>query len=139
MKCRYSGCKLGGNVEKSDAVYIKKAYYHKECYREQRIKKRIRYTLNKKYKLKDPHTSLNKKIKEYCEVFDSKYVLFVLLQRVKLNSIHGLIYYLNDQRNEAKYKKRLIKNINLSNFKKVEDLPFQYKKRKKRNYGEILY
>lgn len=138
MKCRYAGCKLGGNVEKKDAVYLKKAYYHRECYREKRMKERIRYTLKKKYKLKDPFASLNKKLNEYCNLFESRYVLFLLTKNVKLNSIHGLIYHLNDKRNSDKYKKRLAKRVKFNKCKKIEDKPFTYKRKKKKLWGDIL-
>lgn len=36
MKCRWSHCKHGGEVDKSEAVQVGSAYYHKDCYTEKK-------------------------------------------------------------------------------------------------------
>ena len=41
MKCRWSHCRHGGEVDKEDAVHVGNAYYHKDCYAEKEAIQKI--------------------------------------------------------------------------------------------------
>ena len=51
MKCRWTHCKHGGEVDKDDAVKVGSAYYHKDCYAE---KEAIQNIINLYHEKVDP-------------------------------------------------------------------------------------
>ena len=108
MKCAYTYCKFGGNVDKEDAVKDKNRYWHKECHKEKELKNEIKNYYYDKFNSKEPIKNVNSAIKKYIndEKYDAGYVLYCLKHKAKnLNSIYGLIYTLSYRQNEKDYKK----------------------------------
>lgn len=143
MKCRYAQCKFGGEVEKKDAIKVGSAYYHKECNHERECKKLIEETYYKVFQNKDPIIQVRKAINKYVnnDNYKCEYILFVLNEDIKLNSIFGLIYYLNNYKFLSKYNKEQAKLIefDVSKVKKVENKEIKYKQRKKKSgWGDII-
>jgi hypothetical protein len=113
MKCKYKHCNINNSiVDKKDAIKIRKNYYHKKCYREKRIKARMLYYIIKHYKLPDAKSFILKRINEHCKEFDSKFILFVLTKKVKLNFIDGLKFYLRDNKFMLAYNRTLANKMN---------------------------
>ena len=143
MKCRYAHCKLGGEVEKKDAIKIGSSYYHKECNKEREYKQLIEKTYYEVFQNKEPIAAVRRGIHKYVhkDNFDCEYILFVLNEDIKLNSIFGLIYYLNNKKFLDKYNRQKAKLIefDVSKVKKVEGKDIMYRKQKKKNgWGDII-
>lgn len=141
MKCRYTHCKLGGEVEKEVAVKVGSAYYHKECRREIDHKKQIEDLYYNKFKLNEMMGQVKSAINKYVDEFGTEYVLYILHQDIKLNSIYGISYYLKDNRNKQSFEKekaKLIKfDINEAKIEESKDI--KYKKPKKQQlWGDII-
>ena len=109
MKCRYKGCKCGGEVDKEIAVKEGNAYYHTECLKEKNNKSQIRNIYYKYYQSQEPVTQVNTGISKLCEKFDSEYVLYCLCQHIRqkkeLKSIYGMTYVVANKDLETAYKK----------------------------------
>lgn len=120
MKCGYQHCKYGGEVDKDDAIKISSRYWHKECNDERNIKGRILIEFYKKFSnSKEPEQSAKGAISKYIHKlgYDAEYVLFCLLIKAKnLNSMHGLIYTLNDSKNLKEYKEKKAKHTNIEKY-----------------------
>lgn len=143
MKCRYSYCKHGGEVNKDIAVKDGNSYYHKECLNEKLLKVEI-----ENYYIQNmPSVALQllrKAIKQiiHDKNISAELVLFALHyikdNNKPLNSPFGLTYYCEDNKIQDLYKKEMIKkqykkiNIN-NNFDIAEEniVKFTYKKPKK--------
>lgn len=110
MKCGYSQCKFGGNVDKKDAVKVGNRYYHKEC----NDKKNIKTLCSDKLK---QHGMMSKLINIFLKSIiddsncDIHYLLFVINHVVnnglKLNNPYGIKYYMNNYKIEALYNEHL--------------------------------
>lgn len=142
MKCRYKHCKLGGEVDKEEAIKIGNGYYHKECNRERELKQQIEKTYYDIFQTKEPIQQVRKAISKYIHDnnFDPRYVLFVLNEDIKLNSMFGLIYYLNNNKFLKKYNRQRAKLIkfNADEVKVVESNNIQYKQKRQGGWGDIL-
>lgn len=143
MKCRYAYCKLGGEVERDIAVKIGSAYYHKECNKEREYKQLIEKTYYEVFKNKEPIVQVRKGINKYVHTdnYECEYILFVLNEDIVLNSIFGLIYYLNNKKFSDKYNRQRAKLIEFDADKveKVESKKIEYNKQKKKGgWGDII-
>ena len=141
MKCRYKHCKLGGEVEREDAIKIGSAYYHKECRAEIDGKKEIERLFYDKFQIYEGIGKVKGAISKYVDEFEIKYILFVLHQNIKLNSIYGLVYYLRDDRFKKLYEKekaKLIKfDIDRAKIEKPREFTHTRQKTKKM-WGDLL-
>lgn len=143
MKCRYAQCKFGGEVEKEEAIKIGNAYYHKRCNQEREYKKLIEKTYYDIFQNKEPIAAVRRGINKYIHTdkYDCEYILFVLNEDIKLNSIFGLIYYLNNKKFSDKYKRQKAKMIDFDadSVKKADNKEIKYNKRKKKGgWGDII-
>ena len=142
MKCRYAHCKYGGEVEKEEAIKIGSAYYHKECNQEREYKKKIESTYYDKYKTKEPIIQVRKAINKYINIdnYEVEYILFVLKQDIKLNSMFGLIYYLNNKKFLDMYNKELAKLIKFdaSEVDTEESINVKFKRKKQKGWGDMI-
>lgn len=141
MKCRYKYCKSGGEVDREVAIKIGSAYYHKECRREIDHKKQIEDLYYNKFKLKEHMGQVKSAINKYVDEYGTEYVLYILNQDIKLNSIYGVSYYLRDNRFKQSFereKAKLIKfDINEIEVEKPKEI--KYKKPKKQQlWGDII-
>lgn len=141
MKCKYNHCKLGGEVNKDIATKVNKNYYHKECYRDKRLRKRIHYLLKNRYKVPDKHTMLLKRINDYCEQFELKYILFVLSRKLNLKYVNGLKYFLENDTYKKAYNKVLsAKELRKKVIIKTIDYPiFEIKFKQNEMWGDELW
>lgn len=141
MKCRYKNCKLGGEVEKEDAIKIGSAYYHKECRREIEHKKQIEDLYYNKFKLNENIGQVKSAINKYIDEFGTEYVLYILNQDIRLNSIYGVSYYLKDNRFKQAYDREKAKLIKVDIDKVEIEIPIEvkYKKTKKQQlWGDMI-
>ncbi|HZK00201.1 MAG TPA: hypothetical protein VFC79_09340 [Tissierellaceae bacterium] len=140
-KCRYKFCKLGGEVDREVAIKIGSAYYHKECRREIDHKKQIEDLYYNKFKLSESMTQVKSTISRYVNEYGTEYVLHVLNQDIKLNSIFGVSYYLKDSRFKQSFereKARLIK-FDIDEIKTEESAEIKYRKTKKQKlWGDMI-
>lgn len=110
MKCKYSYCKHGGEVDKNEAMKEGNSYFHKDCYKERQLKKQI-----EDYYLTNMPTCalqlLRKVIKQIIHEkhIEAKYLKFVLEYIINnkkpINNPFGLINYCNDGRIKDEYNK----------------------------------
>jgi hypothetical protein len=115
MKCKYSYCHHGGEVEKEEAVKIGNSYFHKDCYHEKELKQQIEeYYLNNM-----PSCTLQilrKVIKQLIHEKNNSadYILFVLefihKNNKPINNPFGLINYSNDYKLKNEFKKITIRD-----------------------------
>ena len=115
MKCKYSYCKCGGEVEKVDAIKIGNSYFHKDCYNEKQLKQQI-----EEYYLKNMPSCtlqiLRKVIKQLIHEKNNSadYVLFVLefihKNNKPINNPFGLANYCNEGRLKTEFKKITIRD-----------------------------
>lgn len=109
MKCRYKGCKFGGEVDKEVAIKDGNGYYHKTCWDEKNNKSQIKEIYCKYYPSNEPVTAINNGISKLCEKIDSEFVLYCLCQHIRqkkdLKSIYGLSYVVANKDLETAYKK----------------------------------
>ena len=147
MKCKYSKCKCGGEVDKDIAVKVGKAYYHQECIKEKNNKIQIKEIYQKYYPSHEPVQSLNTCISNLCEKVDSEYLLYCLCQWIRqkkeLKSIYGLNYVVANKDLETAYKK-LKASEKVKEFKGkievVETEPIQYHiENKPKSWTETLF
>lgn len=124
MKCKYSYCKYGGEVDKENAIKVGNSYFHSDCYHEKELKRHI-----EEYYLKNmpPCTLqiLRKVIKQLIHEKNNSadYVLFVLNYIHKnnkpINNPFGLANYCNEGRLKTEFNRQLInekyKQINKEN------------------------
>lgn len=141
MKCRYKHCKLGGKVDREDAIKIGNAYYHKECRREIEHKKEIERLYYEKFKLKESFAKVRGAINKYVSEYPTDYILHILNQDIKLNSVYGISYYLRDSRFQKRYerdKAKLVKfDINKVEIEEPSDIAYSNKP-KKQLWGDII-
>lgn len=146
MKCGYGEmCKFGGEVEKSVAIKIGSRYWHKRCVKEKELKSRIVEEFYAKFKSKEPNISARKAVKKYIHELDyeAEYVLYCLLYKAKnLNSLHGLIYSLNDNKNMKDYKKLKAKATDIEFNQPINDYydeeVVKINSKKAKRWGDIL-
>ena len=110
MKCRYSYCKHGGEVNKEEAIKEGSSYFHKDCYKEKQLKQQI-----EEYYLSNmpPCTLqiLRKVIKQLIHEknIEAEYMLFVLNyitnNKKPINNPFGLANYCNEGRVRSEYNK----------------------------------
>lgn len=132
MKCRYNKCKLGGEVEKKDAVKNGSMYYHKECYDKKLAKEELRELMGK-FPQRDINISLAKAIDE--SPYQLGYIEYVVKNKfTKFQNAYGLLYQLKVDTNYEEYKKQegskvafeinqAIKNMDIDG----DTLKFEYK------------
>lgn len=142
MKCMYKYCKFGGEVEKEKAYKEGKAYYHHQCHEEKELKGKIKNIYQEKFGKKEPIQTINRAIHQlvHDKGFDVKYILFCLTQDIKLNSIFGLVYYLNNKDINGKYKKHLASTIKVNpiNIETTEETKINYKQTIQSLWGDII-
>lgn len=115
MKCKYSYCNHGGEVEKEEAIKVGNSYFHKDCYHEKQLKQEIEeYYLNNM-----PACTLQilrKVIKQLIHEKNNSadYILFVLefihKNNKPINNPFGLINYSNDYKLKNEFKKIAIRD-----------------------------
>lgn len=142
MKCNYKYCKLGGEVEKDIAVKVGRYYYHQECQKEREQKQQIEKLYYDKFQNNEPIQAVRRAIAKYVhkDGYKPEYILFVLNEDIKLNSMFGLIYYLRDKKFENKYYKAKAKMMNSDGGVTVQDAKtFKYKKKgNNKKWGDMI-
>ena len=149
MKCKYTQCKLGGEVEKDVAVKDGSAYYHKECYDKKKFKQDIQEYFNNKRKYfvkRDWNIALSRMIDG--QGLDIEFVDFVAKKKFEsIDQPYKIMYYckFDDLKNEYneilknKLKKKQseeIKNV------KIEDTDYSFvfkKEQQKPNKKYCIY
>ena len=102
MKCKFTQCKLGGEVLKEDAIKNTTGYYHKECFQEVTNRREIRELFVSNINDTEPMSHLNRTICNILDVkgFESHYLLFaikhVIKNKINLKYVNGLHYVIND-------------------------------------------
>ena len=113
MKCRYSYCKHGGEVDKEKAIKEGNSYYHEDCLKEKRLKCEIeQYYINNM----PPTTTqlIRKVIKQLIHEKGNSadYLLFVLKyikeNNKPINNPFGLVNYCSDNRTYMLFHKQEI-------------------------------
>ena len=147
MKCRYKGCKFGGEVDKEVAIKDGNAYYHADCLKEKNNKSQIKEIYTKYYPSNEPVTAIYNGISKLCEKVDSEFVLYCLCQWIRqkkeLKSIYGLNYVVANKDLGTAYKK-LKATEKVKEFKGdieiVESEPIQYHlDNKPKSWTNILF
>lgn len=144
MKCRYKYCKFGGQVDKEDAVKEKNYYYHKACYKEKQYKKQIEDFYYDKFPPNESIQIVRRAINNYVhkDCYDPQYILFVLHKQIKLNSIFGLKYYLQNNEFQQEFQKEkakiLIYKQNNNSVKIENPSSFQYKPPQQQRWGDLI-
>jgi hypothetical protein len=116
MKCGYKNCKLGGEVEKDNAIKVSNKYYHKECHEIVENKKKIREFYLEKINPKEVMVLLNKAINELIDTknVDSNLLLYALNysvdNNIKINSPFGMNYIVNNYKIKESYSKLQARN-----------------------------
>lgn len=142
MKCRYKQCRYGGEVPKEEAIKVGRYYYHKQCYKEKELKKQIEEVYYNKFQNKESLPIVRKAINQYIhkDNYEPEYILFVINQNIKLNSIFGLAYYLNDDKFKKAYlrfKASLIK-FDADKIEVEESRNIKFKKKERKLWGDLL-
>lgn len=142
MKCKYKYCKYGGEVEKEIAYKDGKSYYHYKCFEEKELKSKIKDFYYSKFGKKEPLQSINRAIHQlvHDRGFEPSYILFCLNQDIKLNSIFGLVYYLNNKEINDKYKKHLSSKVKVNpiNIETNTETKINYKQTTQSLWGDII-
>ena len=142
MKCKYTQCKLGGEVEKNEAIKVGSSYYHKECNDERLFKQQIEKKYYEKFQTKEPIIRVRDAINKYIhkDIYKPEYILFVLDEDIKLNSMFGLIYYLSNNKFLEKYNRQQAKLIKfeINKVEKEESNDIKYKTKKRNGWGDII-
>lgn len=132
MKCRYGKCKLGGEVEKGDATYYNKMYFHEECYNKYKTKEELRAILGK-FSASEINIALSKAIDE--NNYSLGYIKFVAKNKLsEFKNAYGLLYQLKIEQNYKDFQQseglrykilinQAVKNMDLS----TNDIEFNYK------------
>jgi hypothetical protein len=99
MKCFYSQCKLGGEVDKTSAIKYNSKYYHVECYNKKINKEKTALLLKEKgFVAKTINMALKNIIDD--SGFDSEFVYYVtktvIENKKELNNPFGLKYYMQN-------------------------------------------
>lgn len=99
MKCFYSQCKLGGNVEKDVAIKYNSKYYHQECYNKKINKEKAMQLLKEKgFVAKSISMALSSFVDK--KNIDSEFVYFtvkyVIENNKQINNPFGISYWLQN-------------------------------------------
>ena len=108
MKCAYSNCDLGGNVDKDVAIKENGKYYHEQCSEKKHIKKEIEQYYFEHINPNDPIKNVRVGLSNYIDKkkYDPKYVLWCVKNKSqKVNNMFGLAYVLAYKQNEIEYNK----------------------------------
>ena len=123
LKCGYTNCKLGGQVEKEVAVKVGARYFHEQCDHERQIKSEIETYYRENYNANEPMQNIRTAISNYLykSNYDAEYVLWCLkFKNPKLNSLYGLSYTLSYKQNELDFKKWKASKVDIK-FEAYED------------------
>ena len=135
MKCRYSQCKLGGEVDKEIAIKDGSAYYHKECYEKRKFKQDIQkyYLDNRKvFPKRDWNIALAKLIDG--QQLDVGFVDYVARKAIKdIDSPYKIMYYCKFDKYKDEYNKKVKEELGRQQAKEMknvkveqEDFSFNY-------------
>ena len=139
MKCRYSHCKLGGEVDKEIAIKDGSQYFHKECYDKRENKRASAKILINDFGFMSKQVNMVLK-----KIIDdnnapSEYVLWmankIKNEKMVINNPFGLNYYLKEGRNWKEFSKlkakEEYKNLMKEDFKieLEKNTEFAYKER----------
>lgn len=101
MKCRYNHCKLGGEVEKEDAIYHNRMYFHDECYKKYEMKAKLRDILNS-FPTREVNISISKAIDD--NNYPLGFIEFVARnKKSEFKNSYGLLYQLKIEQNYKDY------------------------------------
>lgn len=110
IKCRYNNCKLGGEVNKDEAVKDGNFYYHEDCYNKKQDKKTCNEIMVNKlnFMSKQVNMILKKVIDDM--LVPSDYVLWMVSKiykdKLTLNTPFGLEHYLKNGHNWKEFDKQ---------------------------------
>lgn len=133
MKCKYSNCKLGGEVDKESAIKDGNAYYHKEC-QEKRLFKRSVEDRLKRFLIKDVRMAMKKAIDDNNYPID--FVEFIIDRYdSKFDSPYSILYYAKNRdaikdymvMKSKKSMGELSKNLNSIEVEKETEFNFSHK------------
>lgn len=148
MKCRYKYCRFGGEVDKSQAVKDGNQYYHKECYQEKEDKAKIRQLYVEYIDKNVNYSILNRTINNIVNSkgISSDFLLFTVMyivsNKMNINTPMGLYYYIDNQRikdayNEYKLKERA-KKLNPLSAKTIVNEVKEYRIQENKGWASIL-
>ena len=97
MKCRWSHCKHGGEVDKSEAVQVGSAYYHKDCYTEKKSIEDISAVYTERVDPNPIIPAIRKVINDlvFNKGYDAEYLLYAVkycLDSQSLDCLHRQYY-----------------------------------------------
>lgn len=97
--CRYGHCKLGGKVDKQQAVKDGRMYYHAECYKKQVVKRELReFLVAKNMGQRDTNIMLKKAIDDIG--YDIDYVKYVVYKKCDtIKTPYNILYHLKIEKN----------------------------------------
>ena len=150
MKCRYTHCIHGGEVDKEEAVKEGNSYYHKDCLCEKQNKEKIQEIYCKYYDTKEPISKIKKCINDLINKnINSEFILYCLCQYIRqgkpMRNIFGLTYIVSDPEYEKSYKKikaqEKIKNFknNKKDIETVDQRCYTYKRKEKKKWSDIIF
>ena len=122
-KCYYKNCKYENRVSEQDCIKDGNKRYHPECLDEKNTLSEIRTFYLEKINSSEVIVLLNKAINEmiFKKNISPDFLLFTLKyihsNNMKLNSIFGVYYYINNYKIKNEYKKS--KNENKIDFKNI--------------------
>lgn len=138
MKCRYTKCKLGGEVPRDKAVADGSMYYHKSCYCKKEAKAKAYEIMKERFPNKDTNIALSKAVDS--NDYPPGLVLYIVENKInKFNNAYGLLYQLKIEENHKEYERiergRIATEINQaikSMDIKRDTIEFEYKKSRNR-------
>lgn len=110
MKCRWKFCKLGGEVDKENAIERRKGfYYHEQCNKELDQYNKIKDLYNKYYNKNENWNIINRTLVLWIEKYGVEFVLFCLCKAIRnkiyLRRFQSLYYILTDKKWIDEYEK----------------------------------
>lgn len=122
-KCNYKHCSYGGNVSDIESVKYNNRRYHEKCLNDKNLLSEIRKFYLEKINNSEVMVILNKAINEivFKKNISPDFLLFTLKyihnNKMKLNSIFGVYYYINNYKIKNEYEKYRNKCKNKIDFK----------------------
>lgn len=146
MKCRWSHCKHGGEVNKDDAVKDGSAYYHADCYAEKKAIQDIIDLYHEKVDANPIENYLRKTVNDliFKDGNAAEYLLFAFRYCLNngwhLHTPSGLRYVAKDGTAKDAWNKKITRPVTVD-FPTIKDdggTSFTYKPQKQTSFSDIL-
>ena len=144
MKCYYTHCKHGGQVDKDDAVHVGNKCYHKDCYQEKENANAIARAFSSYVKESYAPSHIRKTINTIIvdQHVNSSYLLFALRYYISnhmpLHSPTGLFYVVKNKNVLRAWKCRSYE-VPTVDITKIDDVAqIRYKPKSPKQFQDIL-